>query len=114
VTASAASIRTVVHNIKSDLRKAAARKAKPAPAAARQTLPKATPTATLPTPLSSPAPKVSAVFANVALVNQVVGAAGGVEEARKVAEAVRTCGGVEAFLQHLDLVAAIRAGGPAA
>lgn len=29
--------------------------------------------------------------------------------ARRVAEAVRACGGVDAFLQHLDLVAGIRA-----
>jgi hypothetical protein len=53
------------------------------------------------------------VFANVALVNKVVGTAGGVEQARQVAEAVRSCGGVDSFLQHLDLVAGIRTAGPA-
>jgi hypothetical protein len=51
---------------------------------------------------------LSGVLANVALVNKAVGAAGGVEQARQVAEAVRSCGGVAAFLQHLDLVAGIR------
>ena len=53
------------------------------------------------------------MFANVALVNEVVGTAGGVEQARQVAEAVRSCGGVDAILQHLDLVAGIRTAGPA-
>jgi hypothetical protein len=31
-----------------------------------------------------------------------------VDQARQVAEAVRACGGIDAFLQHLDLVAGIR------
>jgi hypothetical protein len=32
-----------------------------------------------------------------------------VDHARETAEAVRACGGVEAFLKHLDLVAEIQA-----
>ncbi len=51
---------------------------------------------------------LASVLANVALVNAVVGAYGGAESARRVAEAVRACGGVDPFLQHLDLVAGIR------
>ena len=103
--ASDESVRGAVYNIKGELKKAGA---KAAPAAARETaLPKS------PAPAVVPAPAVAtdldAVLANVALVNAVVGASGGVESARRVAEAVRACGGVDAFLQHLDLVAGIRA-----
>ena len=47
------------------------------------------------------------MFSNIALVNKVAREAG-VEQARQVAEAVRACGGVEAFVQHLELVAGIR------
>ena len=67
----------------------------------------------MPTPvltLSSSAPELTAVLANVALVNDVAAACGGVDQARKVAEAVRVCGSVEAFLQHLELVAKVRGG----
>ena len=101
VKAPDSNIRTLVHNIRSDLKKAAARTA---PAAARETQPRPA-AAAAPAPA---APELSAVLANVALVNQVVRAAGGVDPARQVAEAVRACGGVDAFLQHLDLVAGIR------
>jgi hypothetical protein len=100
------SIRSLAHNIKSDLKRG---KMKPVLATAARQTPAPKPTA--PAPKSSPASApagVSAVLANVALVNKVVGAAGGVEQARQVAEAVRSCGGVDAFLQHLDLVAGIR------
>ena len=53
-------------------------------------------------------PDLSAAFDNVARVNTVAGACGGIETAREVAEAVRPCGSVDAFLQCLDLVAGIR------
>ena len=80
-----ATIRTTVHNIKSELRKKAAR---PAPAAARTTLaPAATPSA--PATTAQAPTDLTAVLANVALVNAVVGACGGSEPARKAAEAVR-------------------------
>jgi len=61
----------------------------------------------MPKPTAPPS-GLAAVLANVALVNQVVGLCGGPDQARKVAEAVAACGGVDAFLQHLDLVAGIR------
>ena len=110
------SIRDTVYNIKSELKKAAAKAGakpaapKPAPvaAAARKTAPA---TKAVPAPVRiplSPNPDVAVTLANVALVNTVVGACGGVEQARQVAEAVRACGSVEAFLQHLDLVAQVR------
>jgi hypothetical protein len=57
---------------------------------------------------SAPLANLAGVFSNVTLVNEVVGACGGVEPTRQVAEAVRACGSLEAFLQHLDLVAALR------
>jgi hypothetical protein len=110
VTAPEASIRTTIYNIKSELKKKAAKGAnapKPVPAAARTTSPKPAPKSTTPA-VSAPTPDLSSILANVALVNTVVDACGGIEPARKVAEAVRACGGVEAFLQHLDLVAKVR------
>ncbi len=118
-TAPESSIRDAVYNVKSELRKAAAKAgvvpavpkpaAKPVTTAARATK----------TPEPAPAPAsaapslaldLAATLANVALVNTVVGACGGAEAARRVAEAVKACGGVDAFLQHLELVAGIRAG----
>lgn len=54
-------------------------------------------------------PNLAEVLANVALVNSVIGTCGGVEQVRQVAEAIRSCGGVAAFLTHLDLIASIRA-----
>lgn len=109
VTAPEKSIRDTLYNVKSELRK---KGAKPAPAAARatKTAPAPKPVvipASAPTPSPS-APDLSSVLANVALVNTVAGACGGVDQARKVAEAVRACGSVEAFLQHLDLVVQVR------
>jgi hypothetical protein len=53
---------------------------------------------------------LAALLANVALVDRVAGACGGVDNARQVAEAVRACGGVDPFLMHLDTVAGIRGG----
>ena len=119
VTASDSSIRDAVYNVKSQLRKAAAK------AGAKPTLPKPSPKPVpaaahaTKTPEPAPAPAsaapspgldLSATLANVALVNAVVGACGGADAARKVAEAVKACGSVEAFLQHLELVAGIRGG----
>ena len=121
VTASDTSIRYTAHNIKSELKKKLAKGAalKAVPAAARATSAPPTPVpapevlvATTPVvalvPAPALAPDLAAVLANVALVNTVVGACGGAEPARQVAEAVRACGSVGAFLQYLDLVAGIR------
>ena len=114
VTAPDASIRYAVHNIKSELKKKGV-KPTPAPAAARET--KAPPASSkapdMPTPvltLPSSTPDLASVLANVALVNDVAAACGGVEKARKVVEAVLACGGVAAILQHLDLVAKVHGG----
>lgn len=93
-------IREAVHNLRSELKR---KHAKPAPAAARETAAPKTAAATGPA-----AADLAPVFANVVLVNKVVGVAGGVDNARQVAEAVRACGGVDAFIKHLDLVAGIR------
>ncbi|HYH67327.1 MAG TPA: hypothetical protein VD866_21700 [Urbifossiella sp.] len=98
VTASDTTIRSLVYNIRGELRKAS----KPTPA------PKAAPAPTAVVAAPSPSVGVSAVLSNVALVNGAVAASGGVEQARKVAEAVRACGGPEQFAQYLDLVAGIR------
>lgn len=128
VRASDDAIRAVVHNLRSKLKRGVL---KPVPSTARAiAAPKpapaakpATATAATPAPKAAPAaapaavaemasaPDVGRVLANVSLVNEVVGASGGVENARRVAEAVRACGGVEEFLTHLELVAGIRAAG---
>jgi hypothetical protein len=124
------SIRGLVYNIRSEIRKGMAKSApaatRPVPASQSapkptspaskpsasgkltKPAPKASSSAKLPTPSSSPT-GVTQVLANVARVNQVVGTCGGVDHARETAEAVRACGGVEAFLKHLDLVAEIQA-----
>jgi hypothetical protein len=111
VTAADSSIRDTVYNIKSELKKKAA-KAPPAPAAARETK---APAVAPPAPATAPAAAtdLASMLANVAHVNAVVGTCGGVDHVRQVAELVRACGGVEAFLLHLDLVATVR-GTPAA
>src|SRR5579883_3519290 len=102
------SMRDTVYNIKSELRKKA-EKATPAPAAAREIkAPKpASTTSAVPAP---PAGDLAAMLANVSLVNTVVGVCGGIDQARQVAEAVRSCGSVEAFLQHLEVIAQVRGG----
>lgn len=113
VTSPDKSIRTTVYNEKSKLRNAGLT----APAAARTTTTpsssSSTPAASTPSlkPAVSTVPAASGlagVFANVAHVNKVVDLSGGLENARAVAEAVRACGNVDEFLQHLDLVAGIR------
>ncbi|HYH66168.1 MAG TPA: hypothetical protein VD866_15855, partial [Urbifossiella sp.] len=106
VTAPDASIRNAVHNVRSELKRAAA---KPATAAAG---PPPAPAASTATPL--PGADVAGVLANVAQVHAAVAACGGVEQARQVAESVRACGGAEAFGKYLDLVAGIRAPGTGA
>jgi hypothetical protein len=110
VTAADASIRYAVHNVRSELKKKAAKGAAPkaVPAAARATKTPAPALAKAVVP--APTLDLSATLANVALVNTVVGACGGVEQARQAAEAVQACGSVEAFLQHLELVAKVRGG----
>jgi hypothetical protein len=104
VTAPADKVRALVHNIRSEVKKAAGvSKALPVPATAPDGA-----SGVLPVP--QPKADLPAVLANVALVHRVVGAAGGVEPARQVAEAVRACGGVVEFLQHLDLIAGMQPG----
>lgn len=88
VTATDGALREAIYEIKGDLRRA---KPTAAPAAAHATKPKTEPAAG-PVATSDPTP----VLTNIALVNAVVTAAGGVESARKVAEAVRGRGRVPA------------------
>ncbi|HVK14889.1 MAG TPA: hypothetical protein VM597_39490 [Gemmataceae bacterium] len=64
----------------------------------------------LPIPPATPGADVAAVLANVSHVHRVALACGSIEAARQAAEAVRACGGVEGFLQHLDLVAGLQQG----
>ncbi|HVK11882.1 MAG TPA: hypothetical protein VM597_24125 [Gemmataceae bacterium] len=107
VTAPAEKVRALVHNIRSEVKKAAgASNALPVvPKAAGASRPLPVPPAQAADPA---APELAGVLANVALVHRVVHAAGGVEPARQVAEAVRACGGVTEFLQHLDLIAGMQ------
>ncbi len=96
-------IRKIVNRTRSDLR---GRKGKPRPAAAAAR----TTTQPRPGPNSEPKPAdadAEAVFASVALANRTAKLCGGVAKAREVAEAIRACGGVDAFLKRLELVAEI-------
>jgi hypothetical protein len=107
VTAPDASIRALVYNIRGELK----RKPAPAPKSAVAPSKSARAPAAVPVVPAQPQPApvgVTDVLSNVALVNGAVAASGGVEQARKVAEAVRACGGPVAFAQYLDLVAGIR------
>lgn len=105
-----ASIRNSIHNMRSQMR----REVKPTPAAARQTqkpkAPKAAIRSVAPSLEPTTSPDLTAFLANVSLVNRVVGQCGGIENAQQVVDAVRACGGLEAFLQHLETVATIRNG----
>jgi hypothetical protein len=96
VTATDSAVKKAFYNVRTELRKTAP---KPAPVAARTTSE---------APASAPGLDLNVVLSNVALVNKVVGVCGGVDAARQVAEAVRACGSVDVFLQHLDTVAGIR------
>jgi hypothetical protein len=97
-------IRKSINNQRNPIRaKVAAKKVAPT-VASEAVPPKAAPAAT------TGAPDLAGVLGNVALVNTVVGLCGGVENARRTAEAVQACGGLGAFLQHLELVATIRGG----
>jgi hypothetical protein len=100
-------IRRTVYDVKKKLKQKAgtpATKAQPAskPVPAPKAAPAAAPTSVVGVPQ---------VLSNVALVNAAVVASGGVEQAKRVAEAVRACGGVDAFAHYLDLVAGIRHNG---
>jgi len=109
ITAPPKSVKHVVHNLRKEFRKPSM-VAVPAPAPKVSVKP-ATP---ITTPVARPIQATAAssglaeVLANVALVNRVLGLCGGADNARHVAEAVRSCGGIDPFLQHLDLVAGIR------
>src|SRR4051812_16243535 len=81
VTAPEKSLKDAIYNVKSELRKKAAKAGGPrlAPAAARETKPE--PVISSSGPASSSASDLTAMLSNVALVNAVVGACGGVEQA---------------------------------
>ena len=107
------SVKHVVHNLRKEFRKPGM---VVMPVPARKVSEKVVPAKTVPVaqpvamsvPATASSPDLSEVFANVALVNRVLGRCGGADNARHVAEAVRSCGGIDSFLQHLDLVAGIR------
>ncbi len=107
MTASDESIRNLVHNIRSELKKGAKPMTTPKELmAVSKPVVEPKPAAVVPPP--EPATGLADVLSNVALVNAAVAAAGGVVQARQVAEAVRACGGADQFAQCLDLVAGIR------
>jgi hypothetical protein len=113
LTASAASVKALVYNIRGELKKKRGAAPRVVAAAAQKTAPPA-PAPVAPTPVAASPAGLSQVLSNVAEVNAAVAAAGGVDAARQVAEAVRACGGPDAFSQYLDLVAGIRTDAPAA
>ncbi|MCE9563332.1 MAG: hypothetical protein K8U57_14925 [Planctomycetes bacterium] len=101
-------IRHSIHNQRNTIRAKVAGTARVARSAAHETSPPKAPPVVPASPTPTSASDLSGVLANVALVNTIVGVCGGVENARQIAEAVQACGGTEAFLQHLELVASIR------
>ena len=112
VAASTEWIMEVVYRLRGAAKKAALPAKAVAPVAAvRPARPRPSPAAAV-SPVAATA-DLTGVLANVALVHRVVAACGGVEPARQAAEAVRACGGVAEFLQHLDLVAGLQAAPPA-
>jgi len=105
-------IRKSAHNQRNAIRAKVAA-AKVAPTAKRETAPpKAASAVSAPAATNPGTPDLAGVLANVALVSQIVGLCGGVENARRAGEAVQACGGLEPFLRHLDVVASIRGGEP--
>lgn len=92
-------IREVIRKTRGEIRrkglKTGAPKPIPAPAAAVVTTPPA------------PAAVATDPFAGVQLANKTAHACGGIAKAREVAEAIRAVGGIDAFLERLDLVADI-------
>lgn len=101
VTKKDSAIREVIRQTRGKLRRrerkngTAAPKPIPVPAAA---------TVTAPPPV---APGAADPFAGVRLANVTAQACGGVAKAREIAEAIRAVGGIDAFLERLDLVADI-------
>ncbi len=104
VTVPDAKLRAQIHNLRSELKRQAAK--------AGAATPPVPPKPTTPAPVVPPTATVAVtgVLANVTLVHAAVAACGGVGQARRVAEAVQACGGVEAFSQYLELVAGVRGG----
>lgn len=106
VSKSDATIRDAIRRTRSDM---AASGPKPAPTAARETT---EPKAPAPAPAAEPkveavAPDEAALFAALGQVNKTAQLCGGVAKARAIADAIRACGGIDAFLRRLDLVAEI-------
>ena len=116
VTAPVESIRHGIHNLRKEFRNTA----KPAPTKGaspravvdRSPTPVEAVVAVAPIQVSTPVHDLAGIFATVALVSKVRTLCGGMENAKQVAEAVRACGSVDVFLQHLDLVTGITHDGP--
>lgn len=93
-----------IHHVRTELRKNAGTSPSPQSAAPAS---KATQTVVPPAPAQT-SPDLGHVLANVTRVNEVISACGSSDTARQVADAVRSCGGVDQFLKHLELVSDIR------
>ncbi|MCZ2344137.1 MAG: hypothetical protein LC104_20435 [Bacteroidales bacterium] len=105
-----------IHHVRTELRKNVGSSAAPhaatpdeeqAAPAPVQTVSAPAPAQTTPTVVHA-APDLGHVLANVTRVNEVVTACGSSDTVRQVADAVRSCGGVDQFLKHLELVSDIR------
>jgi len=105
-----AKIRHAVHNLRNNVKAQVAGTTKVAPTADRETTPAkiASVAATPALETSTATPDLGGMLTNVLLVNTIVGLCGSIENVRRAAGAVQACGGVETFLQCLELVAKIR------
>ncbi|MBN9120671.1 MAG: hypothetical protein J0I06_16225 [Planctomycetes bacterium] len=111
VTKPDAYIREAIRGTRNDIR---SRGAKPVPTAAR-TIPEPKPAPEVSgeaaVPVSGEVPGEAALFAGLALVNKTARLCGGFAKAREIAEAIRSCGGIDAFLKRVELVAEILGSG---
>ena len=82
---------------------------KPVPAAARIATEPNAPTVPMVSsaPAAPAAPTDEALFSVIGLANKTAQLCGGVTKARAIAEAIRSCGGLDMFLRRLDLIAEI-------
>ena len=108
VTRPAADLRPIINNVRSDMRASKKKKKTKAGAGLRKKSTK--PVAAARTAAGS---GEAALLAAVALVNKTAQMCGGFARAREIAEAIRACGGIDAFLKRLALVAEILGPKPA-
>lgn len=93
-----------IYNMRTVLKRTPGPKAPVAVAAARATVAPTT------RPTTTPAANIPEHLAQVIFASEAVRQVGGLDQARKLVDAIMVCGGPEQFKHVLDVVAAVRAG----